>query len=112
MWCGTQLWEERDAANNVTKRFFPEGEQISGANYYYTSDHLGSVREMTDSSGAIRARYDYDPYGRRTKLSGDLDADLGFTGFYYHAASGLNLALYRAYDADTGRWKLRERECD
>ena len=80
----------------------------ASAAYFYTRDHLGSIREVTDSTGAIHARYDYDPYGRRTKLSGDLDADFGFTGFYYHSNSGLQLALYRAYDADSGRWINRD----
>jgi RHS repeat-associated protein len=63
---------------------------------------------MTDSTGAIHARYDYDPYGRITKVSGDLEADFGFTGFYRHQASGLNLTLYRAYDANLGRWPNRD----
>jgi RHS repeat-associated protein len=63
---------------------------------------------MTDSSGVVQARYDYDPYGRRTKVSGSLDADFGFTGHYYHQASGLYLALYRAYDSDLGRWISRD----
>ena len=75
---------------------------------YYTRDHLGSVREMTDSSGVVQARYDYDPYGRVTKLSGTVDSDFLFTGLYYHAPSGLHLAMYRAYDADTGRWLNRD----
>src|SRR5437867_185697 len=80
----TRPSEERDGGNAVTKRFYAQGEQIGGANYYYTKDHLGSIREMTDSSGVIDARYDYDPYGRRTKLRGDLDADFGFTRHYCH----------------------------
>jgi RHS repeat-associated protein len=63
---------------------------------------------LTDTSGTILARYSYDPYGRRTKVSGSYDADFGFTGHYYHAPSGLHLALYRAYDADTGRWLSRD----
>ncbi len=71
-------------------------------------DELGSVRELTDSTGAVRARYDYDPYGKRTKLSGDLDAQFDYTGFYYHAPSEMNLALYRAYDWLTGRWLSRD----
>jgi RHS repeat-associated protein len=100
--------EERDAAGNVTKRFFSGGEQIGGVNYYFAKDHLGSVREMTDASGAVCARYDYDPYGRSTKVSGDLEADFGFTGFYRHQASGLNLTLFRAYDPELGRWTTRD----
>jgi hypothetical protein len=78
--------------------------QIGSTNYYYTRDHLGSIRELTNSSGAVRIRYDYDPYDRGTKLSGTVDTDFGFTGCYFHQPSGLNLALYCAYDADLGRW--------
>jgi RHS repeat-associated protein len=106
IWCDEpQPSEERDGSNNVTKRFYAGlGEQISGTPYYYTTDHLGSVREMTNASGVVQARYDYDPYGRLTKVSGSLEADFGFTGFYRHQTSGLNLALFRIYDPATERW--------
>jgi RHS repeat-associated protein len=105
LWCGLAVCEERDSTGaNVLKRFFGQGELIGSTPYFYTTDHLGSVREMTDSSGTIQARYDYDPYGRRTKLSGSLEADFGYTGHYAHAASGLALSLFRAYDANLGRW--------
>lgn len=77
-------------------------------NYFYTTDHLGSVRELTDTAKVIRARYDYDPCGRLTKVSGDLEANFGFTGFYRHATSGLDLTLYRAYDSEHGRWISRD----
>src|SRR5467141_2606204 len=63
---------------------------------------------MTDSTTNIHARYDYDPYGRRTKVSGDLDADFGFTGHFVHVASGLHLTLFRAYDSDLARWISRD----
>jgi RHS repeat-associated protein len=82
--------------------------QISGTNYYFTRDHLGSIREMVDSSGTIQARYSYDPYGRMTQISGSLSADFGYAGMYYHAPSGLNLTFYRAYDSDLGRWLNRD----
>jgi RHS repeat-associated protein len=99
----------------VVKRFYPQGVEVPGASspankLFYTRDHLGSIRELTDnaSTPAVRARYAYDPYGRVTKLSGDLDADFAFTGHYRHAKSGLHLALYRAYDAELGRWLSRD----
>lgn len=106
---GPQPIEERDASNAVTKRFYAGlGEQIAGVNYYYAADHLGSIREMTDGAGAVRARYSYGPYGQRTKVSGDLEASYGFTGFLRHQASGLDLTVYRAYDANLGRWLSRD----
>ena len=64
---------------------------------------------MTDSSQTVHAEYSYDPWGRRTKVSGSgPDADLGFTGHYFHAPSGLDLTLYRAYSQDLGRWLSRD----
>ncbi len=59
---------------------------------------------MTDGSGATHARYEYDPYGRQTKVAGDSDSDFGFTGHFAHAPSGLTMPVYRAYDAVAGRW--------
>jgi len=115
IWDGLELSEERDSNNAVTKRYYSQGMQVTiGSNsgsYYYTRDHLGSVREMVDSAGAVRARYDYDIWGNR---SGNLiattpvDAEFGFTGHYYHTASGLYLAPFRAYDPLAGRWISRD----
>lgn len=112
IWCFAEICEARDANNNITKRYYPQGFTLNSQqptlNYYYTRDHLGSIREVTDGSGAVQVRYDYDPYGVRTKLSGSIDADFGFTGHYYHQPSALHLALYRAYDANLGRWISRD----
>jgi RHS repeat-associated protein len=114
VWDGMTLAEERNNSNKVTRKHYPQGVQFLSYNpntttsYYYLRDHLGSIREMTDSTGAIKARYDYDPWGNRTKLSGSLDADFGFTGHYYHAQSNLHLATYRAYDSTVGRWINRD----
>jgi RHS repeat-associated protein len=103
-----ELCEQRNSAGNVTKRFFDQGEQISGTNYYFTKDNLGSIREMVDSTGTIQVRYSYDPYGRQIIISGLMGADFGYAGMYFHNPSGLNLTLYRAYYADLGRWLSRD----
>ncbi|HEX5153581.1 MAG TPA: RHS repeat-associated core domain-containing protein [Parafilimonas sp.] len=109
LWCGTELCEERSVnGSTVTKRFFPQGEQIGTAKYYFTRDHLGSIRELTDMNGNLVTRYEYTPYGRRVLVSGTVNADFGFTGHYYDTASALCLALYRAYDANLGRWLSRD----
>jgi RHS repeat-associated protein len=105
LWCSEELCEERDSAGSTTtKRFFPQGEQQGVDSFFYTRDHLGSIRELADTIATLRARYDYDPYGRSSKLSGSLDADFGYTGHYAHAATGLALTVFRAYESQTGRW--------
>lgn len=113
VWCGSQICEERNSGGwAVTKRFFAEGEQRIGGsdagNYYYTRDHLGSIREVTNSAGRLKARYDYDPYGKAVVVDGNMSVDFGYTGHYFHAPSGLNLTLYRAYNPALGRWLSRD----
>jgi RHS repeat-associated protein len=110
LWVGQEIAEERDASNNVTRRYFPQGEQQSGTNYYYTRDHLGSVRELLGSTGSIYARYSYDPYGRKTYVQGSLSSNFQYAGMYLHSTSSLNFTLFRAYDPNIGRWLSRDPE--
>ena len=56
----------------------------------------------------MRARYAYDPYGHRTKLSGDVDADFGFAGMFFSPEVNLSLTHFRAYDPELGRWLSRD----
>ena len=113
VWDGNERCEERDGSNNLTRQYFDLGQiNISGGsptNYFYTKDHLGSVREVTNSSAAIQAQYSYDPFGRKTNVvSETIPADFQYAGMYKHERSGMNLTLYRAYKADLGRWISRD----
>ena len=113
IWDGLSLIESRDATGEEVRRYYGNGEEreVPGNDVlrlYYTMDHLGSIREMADVTGAVVARYDYTPYGERTRVAGDLDCDFGFTGHYTHETSGIILAPYRAYEPETGRWLSRD----
>ena len=112
VWCDDTICEERDFAGSVIKRFFDQGVKIESGpqvgNYYYTRDHLRSVRELTDTAGTIRARYAYDPFGRQTQIAGDVASDFGFAGMFAPAETGLNLTKFRAYDSALGRWLSRD----
>ncbi len=44
------------------------------------------------------ARYDYDLWGKREKLAGDLEADLGYTGHFTHQGAKMVMAPFRQYD--------------
>jgi RHS repeat-associated protein len=109
VWCGIKPCEERDSSGVwVKKRFYHQGEfHVSGpsiGSLFYTTDHLGSIREMTNSTGALEAQYGYGPWGQRTRTAGTVDAQFGFTGFFRHEGVGLDLTWFRAYDPGKARW--------
>jgi RHS repeat-associated protein len=113
VWCGASICEERDVSGGiVTKRFYPQGVQLetgpTPGSYYYTRDHLGSIRELTDSTGNVRARYSYDPFGQSTQVLGDVDADFGFAGMFWSSEASLSITHFRAYDPQLGRWLSRD----
>jgi RHS repeat-associated protein len=109
IWCGDLMCEARNAGDSLLNQYFSYGQTISGSNYFYTKDAPpGSVRELTDSSGNIQAQYSYDPYGRVTQLQGSLASDFQYAGYYFHAQSGLCLAVHRGYNSSLGRWLSRD----
>ena len=105
---GNQPAEERDAAGNVTRRFYPQGEQAGAVKYFYTKDHLGSIREVLEANGTVVSSSRYDAWGVRTTQGAQDAASFGFTGHLEHKELGLVFTLYRAYDPVTGRWLSRD----
>ncbi len=108
IWCDNQMCEARDAGSAVTAQYFKNGETIGGTSYYYNRDHLGSVREVADSSGNILSQYNYTPYGQAMKFSETVPSDFQYAGYYYHAPSGLYLTRTRSYAANFSRWISRD----
>ena len=108
VWLGQEKLEFRDATDAVTQRNYSQGQYVGTTAYFYTRDHLGSVREMFTGGGTVVSRYEYDPYGRSTTITGTTSTDFNFTGLYRHSRSNLDLATYRAYDPDLGRWLNRD----
>jgi len=112
LWHGSKICEVRDFTGaNVIRRLFQRGEVLVGSpntNYYYTKDHLGSIREAVDANGALQARYDYDAYGNKSVIQENLKTTLGFTGDFAHQTSGLYLTWFRALDATSARWLSRD----
>jgi RHS repeat-associated protein len=112
VWCYHEICEERTPGGIVSKRFFLQGMKVESGvlagDYFYSRDHLGSIRALTDKDGNVRAQYSYDPFGRRTRLTGDANADFGFAGMFWITETNLNLTWFRAYDADIGRWLSRD----
>jgi RHS repeat-associated protein len=76
--------------------------------YYYTRDHLGSIRELVNGSGAIVSRLSYDPYGKTTVVSGTTLPTFGYAGMLWHQTSGEYQTWHRIYDPTTGRWQSED----
>ena len=105
LWCESEICEERASDGSaVLRRVFRHSEQVAGAPRFVERDHLGSVTELTDVTGAVMSRYAYDPWGRRTLVEGTESTSVGYTGHQLYADGAVLLAQYRAYDADLGRW--------
>ena len=58
LWDGVEIAEERDATGGIVqKQFYSQGfVDTDGTIPFYTRDHLGSIRELTDGTQAVRAR--------------------------------------------------------
>ena len=111
VWCGNRVCEERivlDEREFIRTRYYGKGHLVGAEPRYYTHDHLGSLREMTDASGRVLGRYAYDPYGRQHELVSMEVAPFGFTGHFNHQVARLYLAPYRFYDPELGRWMSRD----
>jgi RHS repeat-associated protein len=111
VWDDLSIVEERSMTNAVIKRFYAHGEQRPATtNLLSRKDHLGSIRETTDATGAMQTRLDFDLWGRRTVIAGAgaNEPTFAYTGHYWHGRSGLHLAMYRAYSAEMGRWLSRD----
>jgi RHS repeat-associated protein len=105
LWCEMAICEERGAdGTTVTRRLSTRGEQFGGASQFFGADHLGSVTEVTNSSATLLARYEFDPWGRRTLAAGTDATTIGYTGHRTHDASALALTMFRGYDPALARW--------
>src|SRR5262249_14427289 len=76
----------------------------NGTKLWYHADRLGSIRMMSDASGAMVNSYDYRPFGARQSASGTAANDRGFTGHIEDASTGLIYMGARYYNATLDRF--------
>jgi RHS repeat-associated protein len=79
-------------------------QDASAVAIYLTHDHLGSVRELTDTAGtAVIQRRGYDPWGRSSASTGSASG-WAFTGRENDTETGLYYYRARYYDPASGRF--------
>ena len=107
---GTQVIAERDSDDALLARYSygsgidePLTMERGGNVYYYHRDGLGSVTELSDQSGTLVERYEYDVYGAPT-IFDSTDTEL--------TASGIGnpyMFTGRRYDPESGNYYYRAR---
>jgi len=71
---------------------------------YLHTDVLGSVRAMTDATGQVIGRFDYEPFGLLTGSTGSAADAERYTGKPHDATTGLYYFGARYYDPEAGRF--------
>jgi RHS repeat-associated protein len=82
----------------------------SDGTFFPCYDANGNITEYVDSSGNIRAHYEYSPFGEIIAQSGDL-ADTfthRFSTKPFDAETGLVMYQFRPYAPRLGRWMSRD----
>src|SRR5208282_573241 len=93
-----------DQADQILAR-----EDAGGAVAWYLTDHLGSVRNVTDATGAIAGTITYDAFGNITNdTNASFEGRYKYTGKEFDAATDLQYNDNRYYDPATGRWTSQD----
>ena len=119
---GAAQIEERDGSNLLVNRtvftnfLSPVLNEKSGNKFYYHQNELNSVEAITNSTGQLTERYQYDVFGKPTMydslnnpmLSSAAGNRFGFTGQEYDSASGSYRFFFRNYSPETGVFNQRD----
>ena len=111
----TTLLSIYDGSDNLVQRFnyadgrMPLSMSYNAATYYLTYDQVGSLRAVSDSTGTIIKRIDYDSFGNILSDSNPAFPVLfGFAGGLHDRDTGLVRFGARDYDPVIGRWTAKD----
>ena len=76
----------------------------TGQQFYFHADGEGSIRLVTDSTGNIANRYDYDSFGRRIAVTESVQQPYGWKGRDFIAGPDVYYNRARFYDPVLGKF--------
>ncbi len=106
---GELLWE-KDQAGHTREYVWLDGRPLARIDngssiYYYHVDHLGTPQAMTNASGTVVWKANYEPFGKATVTTSTVENNLRFPGQYYDRETGMHYNYFRdCYDPSTGRY--------
>ena len=107
---------ELDSLGNISSRFVygskghvPDYIVKNGVTYSFVTDHLGSVRFVTDiATGNVVQSISYDEFGNVLSDTNPEFQSFGYAGGLYDETTGLVRFGARDYDAGVGRWTAKD----
>ncbi|MBL8013053.1 MAG: RHS repeat-associated core domain-containing protein [Candidatus Omnitrophica bacterium] len=111
---GDDIIEERNSAGTLVADYV-HGDQTDEpltmtrgtTTYYYFADGLGSIRQLTNSAGAVQQTYDYNSYGKLAAAPTIVNP-FTYTGREYDVESGNYYYRARYYSPTLGRFLQRD----
>lgn len=110
---GVTTYMVYDAMGKLVAEYGPSSKGSGGTQYVF-SDRQGSVRVVTNQSGGVMSRQDYQPFGEELGAvemrlndpyyGGANSVRQGYAGMEEDEGSGMNHTLWRKYDPSSGRW--------
>jgi RHS repeat-associated protein len=101
------ILESRDSTGSVLIRYFESGQTVGSTEYFFTSDMLGSIRDIAGADGSLKTVYLYDLFGA-SKCIGTVASDFLYCGYLAHEPSHLYLTDARPYMGMWGRFIRRD----
>lgn len=102
---------EVNQAQGVYRAYVRVGSQMvaeqssDGGFYWLHNDHLGSSRKLTNTSGVVVWRGEFDPHGQMLLETGTSTLNTRkYTGYERDGATGLDYANARMYESSLGRF--------
>jgi RHS repeat-associated protein len=112
---GEDILLEYDGSNVLQARYThgpgidePLAMSRGGSSYFYHQDGLGTVTELTDSTGATAQSYAYDAWGNQIETTGTVENPYTYTGREFDAETGLYYYRERSYDPRLGRFLQKD----
>jgi RHS repeat-associated protein len=72
--------------------------------YYFHNDRLGTPQVITDETGQVVWKADYDPFGEANVVVQLIENNFRFPGQYYDQETGLHQNWFRDYAPGLGRY--------
>lgn len=108
---GEDILLEYDETNTLPARYThgpgvdePIAMTRGGSTFFYHQDGLGTVTDLTDTTGTTAEAYTYDAWGNVIEQTGSIENPYQFTGREFDAETGLYYYRARYYDPTIGRF--------